>query len=195
MTGDALGRDPRMARIDRIEQAVIESCLDEMPEGTVVVDVPCGNGRMSQHVAQRSGLQLIALDLNAHMLQSMAVRDHPKMLGRRVRADLLYLPLPSKSADLLINMRLLHHLPDRPLRLQVLCELVRVSRDRLITSFWTTHSWRYVRRRIMGKSIRGFPISPPQFATLAEEAGLRIEKLVPTRRLYEEQVVAVCRIA
>ncbi len=194
LAGEALDRDPRMVRIDRIEQDVIQGCLDALPPRAVVVDVPCGNGRMSQCVARREGMQLVALDLNQHMLQSMAVRDQPDMLRRRVQTDVLHLPLPDKCADLVVNMRMMHHLPNRALRLQVLRELVRVSRNHLITSFWTTHSWRYLRRRILGKTIRGFPISPPQFGALAQEAGIRIEQLIPTRRLYEEQVVAVCRI-
>ena len=194
LAGDALDRDPRMSRIDRIEQDVVDRCLAAMPDHAVVVDVPCGNGRMSQCVAQQDLLQLVALDLNQHMLQSMSVRNQAGMLDRRVQADVLHLPLPNKCADLVINMRMMHHLPNRPLRLKVLRELVRVSRDWLITSFWTTHSWRYIRRRLLGKSIRGFPISPYQFMDLVDEAGLKIEQLIPTRRLYEEQVVAVCRV-
>ena len=93
LAGDALDRDPRMIRIDRIEQDVVDRCLSAMPDHAVVVDVPCGNGRMSQCVAQQDLLQLVALDLNQHMLQSMSVRNQAGMLDRRVQADVLHLSL------------------------------------------------------------------------------------------------------
>jgi SAM-dependent methyltransferase len=193
MAGEHLQRDARMRRIDRIERRVVSDVLRRLASGSTVADVPCGNGRMSQIVLEQDGLGLVALDLNPGMLASMSVRGNDRLLQRCACANVLELPLADQSVDMLINMRLLHHIEDRATRLGMLRELARVSRRWLITSFWTTHCWRYVRRRLLGKQIRGFPIAPRDFRELCDEAGLDILRLVPARRLYEEQVVAVCR--
>lgn len=192
MTDASLDTDRRMARIDALERHIVTRVLGRLAPGATVADVPCGNGRMSR-IVHGQACRLIALDLNPAMLASMTVRGDAGLLRRRACADVLRLPLADRSVDLLINMRLLHHIAERPLRLAMLGELARVTRQWLITSFWTTHSWRYLRRRALGKPIRGFPISPRELHALCADSDLEIESLIPARRLYEEQVVAVCK--
>src|SRR5690606_9377486 len=101
--------------------------------------------------------------------------------------------LPDRSVDLVINMRLMHHLSTEALRLAMLSELARVTRDRAVVTFFSTHAWRYVRRRLIGKEIRGFPISPAEFRRLCAQCGLVVEELAPVRPWYEEQCLALCR--
>lgn len=190
---EAIQDDPRMRRLTEFEQNLVRSHIDRLPAGALVADVPCGNGRMSQWVARRPDLRLVALDYGLEMLQSVSRRGIPALLPRRVRADVTMLPLPDKSVDLLINMRLMHHIPDRATQVAMYRQIARATRGTVITSFWTTHAWRYLRRRLLGKPIRGFPVSPDHFRQVCAEAGLIVEKIVPTRRWYEEQCLAICR--
>lgn len=186
--------DPRMSRISQFEQDVVRAQVDALPAGAVVVDVPCGNGRMSQWVARRPELQLVAMDYNVQMLHGMRHREPASMLPRRVQADVLQLPLPDRSVDLVINMRLMHHIADRPTQVAMMRELARVCRGTVVTSFWTTRSWRYVRRRMLGKPIRCFPIPPDAFCGVCEEAGLDVERMLPVRRWIEEQTLVIARV-
>lgn len=193
MADQALAGDRRMQRINRIEQALVQQYINALPAGAVVLDAPCGNGRMSQWVIDRGDLGLVAVDYNQTMLNSMRLHAQQRLLGCRVRADVLALPLADKSVDLAINMRLLHHIPDDATRLGMLGQFARVCRGTIITSYWTTHSWRYLRRRLLGKVVRGFPVSPSRFGALCAQCGLSIERIVPVRRWVEEQCVVICR--
>lgn len=192
MMDDQLAGDRRKLRIDRIQQGLVSEQLSALPAGALVVDVPCGNGRMTQRVT-RPDLKLVAMDYNHSMLQAMAQRGSPRMLACRSVADIMRLPLPDKCADLLINMRLLHHVTDQPMRVAMLREIVRVCRGRVVTSYWTTRCWRYARKRLLGKKLRGVSIAPAVFVDACEQAGLVIEKQVSMRPLWEDEIVVIGR--
>jgi len=193
MTDAKLKSDPRMRRISRLEKELVCQYIEALPSGAVVADVPCGNGRMSQLVIQREDLRLVAIDYNPLMLDAIKSLGNERLSASCMQGDALDLPLEDRSVDLVINMRLLHHVAEQSVRVRMLSEMARVCRGLVITSFWSTHSWRYLRRRILNKSIRGYPISPRTFAAVCTEAGLSIERMVPVRRWYEEQWMAVCR--
>ena len=194
MLAHELEADPRLRHISDIEQQIVREAVDALPPGATVADVPCGNGRMSQWVVRRGDLNLVAMDFNTDMLAGMRHRELPAMLSRRVQADVLHLPLRDKSVDLLINMRLMHHIPDRAVQVSMYRQIARVSRGPVITSFWTTHCWRHIRKRLLGKTIRGFPVSPEHFRGVCREAGLAVERMVSVGPAMEEQTVVICRV-
>ncbi len=184
--------DRRKRRIDRIQQQIVRAELAKLPAGALVTDVPCGNGRMSRLVG--ANLKLAAMDFNVSMLQAIGGRKTATaVLGRRAAADILNLPLPDKCVDLFVNMRLLHHLPDQPTRVAMLREIARVTRGRIVTSYWTTRCWRYFRKRLLGKRLRGVAIRPAQMRDAVRQAGLVIESHIPMRRFYEDEVVVIAR--
>lgn len=187
-----IGEDRRKSRIDALQQGLVAGLIEALPPGAMVLDVPCGNGRMTQLVT-RADLKLAAMDYNLSMLQAMAQRGTGRMLQCRAQADVMRLPLPDKSVDLLIDMRLLHHVPDQETRVAMIREMMRVCRGRIVTSYWTTHCWRYLRKRLLGKRIRGVPISPGRFADACERAGLIVERQTPMRRFIEDEIVVIGR--
>ena len=192
MMDTQLEHDHRKVAIDRVEQAIVHELLDALPAGSVVADVPCGNGRMTQLVT-RPDLRLVALDFNRSMLAAMAGRDLGHNLARRAQANITALPLADQSVDLFINMRLLHHIYDHAMRVQLCRQIARVTRGRCVMSFWTTHCWRYLRKRLLQKKLRGCPIAPRQFVGVCREAGLQVERIIPVRPWYEDENIAICR--
>ncbi len=194
MMDGQLATDRRKRRIDETEGNIVRSLVGMLPAGARIADVPSGNGRLSQ-VVRRDDLDVVAMDFSLSMLTAMANRGDQagSWLGRRVQADVTDLPLPDKSIDLFINMRLMHHIQDEDLQLRMYRQIGRVTRGKIITSFWTTHCWRYVRRRLRGKPLRGYAISPRRFQEICTRAGLTVERIVPTRRWWEEECVAICR--
>lgn len=191
MMQEQLALDRRKARIDRLEQGVVQQLIDALPAGATVADVPSGNGRMTQLV-RRTDLRVVAMDFNRSMLEAISRRDLPGLLPRRAQADITALPLPDQSVDLFINMRLIHHIEDHAVRVRMLKEIARVTRTTIVSSFWTTHCWRHWRKKSLGKQIRGCPIPPGEFRACCAEAGLTVQRLVPVRRWLEDEVLAIC---
>ena len=108
-------------------------------------------------------------------------------------ADVLALPLVDKSVDLFLNVRLMHHINDRQLQVALLHQIARVTRSAVITSFWTTHCWRHIRKRILSKPIKLYPVSPSYFHHVCRDAGLTVQCLIPVHRWYDKLVLAICR--
>lgn len=191
-----LHADPRGKHIVDAENAWVKRYIDTLPANARVVDVPCGNGRMSRIVAGRGDLNLVAIDFNAHMLEAMATQDATSMSPRRarlVRGDVLSLPLEDQSIDLVLNIRLMHHIADRDTQVAMYRELGRVCRGLIVSTFWTTHCWRYLRKRLLGKRIKSYPVSPAHFRSVVTEAGLTLESYQPLRPWYDYQCMAICR--
>jgi len=194
MMDEQLAGDRRKLRIDRIQQQIVADQVSQLASGSTVLDVPSGNGRMTQ-LLNRDDLNVIAMDFDHQMLKAM---DRRRIDGRssfRVRGDVIHLPLPDKSVDLVINMRLMHHIADPAMQVRMYRQMRRVVRGPIVTSFWTTHCWRYVRKRVLGKRIRGHPVTPDHFRSVCRQAGLAIERIIYMRRWYEDECVVICRPA
>lgn len=194
MMDEQLARDPRKARIDRLERELVRRHVADVPVGGRVVDAPAGNGRVTAELL-RDDLEVIALDYDRSMLRAMDRRGftHPRLF--RAQADITALPLADDSVDLFLNFRLMHHIADAALQRRMYGEIARVLRGVLITTFWTTHCLRHVRKRLLGKKVRGHPVSPEHFRGVCADAGLVVVRIVSTRPLYEEECMAVCRPA
>ena len=192
MMDDQLAGDRRKLRIDRIEQQIVADHVSQLSPGGTVLDVPSGNGRMTQLI-DRADLNVVAMDFAHEMLKAMELRKIEGGRGRgRVQGDVILLPLPDKSVDLVVNMRLMHHIADPAMQVRMYRQLARVTRGVVITTFWTTHCWRYLRKRLLGKKVRGHPVSPDHFMSVCRQAGLVVDRIIYTRRWYEDECVAIC---
>ena len=193
MSDKKLAADPRATRIHQIEVELVRRHVQELPAGALVVDVPCGAGRLSVLAHERGDLQVVALDYNTAMLETMRAHGPAGLAERCARADALALPLATNSVDLLVNIRLLHHIPDRETQVRMLRQMARVARGPVLTSFWNSHCWRHVKKRLRGKAVKLYPVSPAHFRSVCAEAGLAVERLAHVRRWRERQTLAVCR--
>src|SRR5690606_482531 len=96
------------------EQRIVESFLDDLPEGSWVLDVPCGTGRFFDAYA-RKGLICRAMDVSADMI-AQATRKVPQpvaMIGGLAQfafrqGDMFdVLPkLPDKKFDAVVAVRI-----------------------------------------------------------------------------------------
>jgi len=120
------------------DPALVTALLAEhLPARTdaLLLDAPCGAGRLSASLA-RFG-RCVGIDISTTMLAE-ARRSGP---GRFLRGDVLRLPFRDSTFDAVVCCRLLHHLDEPEALASVLGELVRVSRDLVIASFWDAGSW------------------------------------------------------
>lgn len=108
--------------------------------GAMVLDAPCGAGRLRPVLARHG--RYVGLDVSMAMLAAARVQaEHGDVW---LRGDLTRLPFEDSVFDAVVCCRLLHHLEPAGLE-PVLAELVRVSRGLVVASFWDAHclpAWR-----------------------------------------------------
>src|SRR5262245_1202732 len=77
-----------------------------------VLDVGCGPGQYLRRLAERPGLQLIAIDLSRGMLADLARAWGAALLPRRAVANVPALPVPAATLGVALALHMLYHAPD-----------------------------------------------------------------------------------
>ena len=98
--------------------------LNKLPDGSIVADVGCGNGK---YLGVNKQLQMIGTDRSFNLIQICAERS--KMQFQTFVADSLRLPLRSNSFDNVISIAVVHHFSNTSLRVQALSEMHRILRQ------------------------------------------------------------------
>lgn len=145
------------------------------------LDVPSGAGRMSAHLPQ----PVVQADRDLRMLEAAGVG------APRVCASGLALPFPDRAFAGVLCMRLMHHIADEKVRLQVLRELCRVTQGPVVLSFFHSASLQHLRRvvgRWLGRHVSGrTALTFRRFHAELDAAGLRLVQAIPLRRYVSEQ--------
>jgi ubiquinone/menaquinone biosynthesis C-methylase UbiE len=152
---------------------------------TTILDLPCGTGRFTDLLDSHCA-QLLQGDLAGAML---AQRQNQRSWA--LQGSLHQLPLADDSVDLAFCFRVLHHFPERELRIQVLRELARVSRKWVLTSYYDAHSLPIWRDRLRGRERSLTPVSHAQFTQEAAQAGLKVVLRGFRQRWFSQQVIAL----
>jgi SAM-dependent methyltransferase len=135
--------------INRREMRMVDDLLDAAARGRrdlLVLDVPCGYGRFGEALSKISRYRL-QFDRSAAMAaraaQGAEERDDNVST---VICDIRSLPLADSSVDLVLCMRLLHHVPSVDDRAALLAELERVSRESVVVSYYGSNPLHRVQR-------------------------------------------------
>jgi SAM-dependent methyltransferase len=126
----------------RAELRVLGRLVPPLGPGSVVLDVPCGNGRLAPFLRALRPRVLLGIDGAA----AMAGRAAPAY-DRALVGDVAAMPVADRSVDLVLCSRLLHHFPDAGDRAALLRELARVSRGLVVFSFYRSATLEGLRRR------------------------------------------------
>ena len=143
--------------VDRLEKRALQRAYALLPAGSVVFELACGTGRMTE-VTSRQGFTTAGLDISFAMLRNAQRRlaGHAGLLGF-VRGQSESLPIRDRSVDAVMTYRFLPHLKAED-RDRVYREIRRVTRRYAVLQFSTTRSvlfWlRRVRDRWKGKPRR-----------------------------------------
>lgn len=187
----------RSERRNREEWALVEALLRTLPEAPrSALDVPCGTGRIAEHLLGR-GLDVRCADLSPAML----AQAEDRLAGRKgylgsCELDLEALPDPApKPADLVVSFRFLHHLPDAQTRARVWASLAALTVGHLIVSFHhpvSLHNLsRLFRRLLTAKRGDRHTSRPAALRAEAAAAGLRVVRFLPLARWRREFWVAL----
>lgn len=146
---DSLGYSERRFRqsrrgryLDGFERRIVTRVLSQLPPGSHVVDVPCGDGRMTDLILSL-GHKVTSIDLVRQGRWANPAEPLPMITG-----SIFEMPLAAGAADLCLTVRLLHWFTmdeiDRALR-----EIHRVAPRALVT-FYNRNSLRILRKRLYG---------------------------------------------
>lgn len=153
--------------------------------GDLVLDVPCGAGRLADLLEHELGATRLGADRSRAMLDGAA--------GPRVQADAAELPFGDRALDGVVVFRFLHHL-DRTAARAVLTEAARVADRYVVVSFFHPISVHGLRRRLThawsGTATTRHALGRRQLTRWLESSGFRPRAWTGERRYLRELWVA-----
>jgi ubiquinone/menaquinone biosynthesis C-methylase UbiE len=161
---------------DRAEMRLIDRAFALIPKTHRVLDVPCGGGRVTIHLAQ-CGYSMTTADLSDSMIE--IAREHVAKEGLTCpveKQDLERLTLPDKAFDSVVCFRLFHHFPSAEIRGRCVCELCRVARQFVVLSYFSPRSATSLKRRITGRESHRYATPLHEVAGYFEACGFRFVK-------------------
>jgi SAM-dependent methyltransferase len=182
----------------RLVHRLLKETLNGKPLG-VVMDLPCGYGRLYP-IVQEFAERVVEGDWSSHLLSLARERQREKTAGRNapvyVRATALSLPFPDGAFDLTLSVRLCHHIREHSERIQYVKEILRVSRQWAVFTYFNRDSLknriREFRRRFNGKRSK-WTLSASEIRALAREQGFEPVCDVPLSRLFSGHHYAMFR--
>jgi ubiquinone/menaquinone biosynthesis C-methylase UbiE len=176
---------PRRQRRNVRKWRSIRRALDQAGDVGSVLDLPCGTGRFTGHLA-RSSLDVVGGDISLQMMREAAVSpevQHPGVLGY-VQGDAEHLPFSDRALDCVVSIRFMFHV-DPVTRRRMLREMGRISRRWLIIDYRHRYSLRWAGWQI--RHALGLLPEVPERVSKAElrsefrDAGLTIRRVIPVR--------------
>src|SRR5712671_2398775 len=132
---------------DRRERALLARYFARIGVCSQVLDLPCGHGRMADLLSARCRT-LLEADWSFSMVR-LNQADHRQAGNRRyLRCSALEIPLPERSVDCAVSLRLSHHLQTQELRERHLRELFRVADRAVIVTWFSPTSLKNVLRAL-----------------------------------------------
>lgn len=132
----------------RAEMRMVDRVFALVPKSHRVLDVPCGGGRVTVHLAQ-TGYAVSSADLSDAMIAIAreTVAQH-KLNCPVEKQDIERLTYADCSFDTVISFRLFHHFPTPEIRQRTVAELCRVARKFVALSYFSPASATSVKRRL-----------------------------------------------
>jgi ubiquinone/menaquinone biosynthesis C-methylase UbiE len=169
-----------------------------LPGGAVILDAPCGTGRLMP-IFIRLGLVPIGGDISGAMLRVARERVAASHAQERFSLmDLIRIPLADESVDAVFSIRFLPHIAPAE-RVLMLQEFGRITRRWVVISLSFSSPLHRMRRRIRALFRRGartvlvgYPADNRAIATQLRQAGLHEVRRLWTVPVLSGQLLLVC---
>lgn len=162
------------------EMRLMDRAFAYIPKSHRVLDMPCGGGRVSLHVAGK-GYTMSLGDLSEPMLA--IARENVAKAGLSCSVewqDIEALTYGDRAFDTIVSFRLFHHFPNHYIRRRAVRELCRVAGQFVIISYFSTKSVTSVRRKLQsalgGKKSSKYSTPLCEVRGYFEEAGFELVK-------------------
>lgn len=186
---------------DGNERRLINSLLRRTLRGTSIelaLDLPCGYGRLLP-IVKNSAHRVVECDWSLHMLKlarAMSNEDAGNTRPAYVRATALSLPFADDAFDLVLSVRLCHHIRERAERHQYVREIARVSGKWAIFTYFDEGSVKNRIREWRNRSTKKrskWTLRSSEVEKIAEEAGFEVLFSVPLSRFFSGHRYVVLR--
>lgn len=157
-----------------IENAIVLHALDLDPAQTVV-DAGCGTGRTLEALLDRAAL-VVGVDHSAASLQIARARVGESKRERLslIESDLRSMPLDDATADRVLCLSVLQHMPTDEFRSQAVRELRRILKPGgvlvALAYRWLGHIRRH-KEGYFGTDLYRYAFTVAEFGALLEDAG------------------------
>jgi len=175
--------------VDRLEKHALNKALKHIDKNSLILDLPCGTGRITEFLLQK-GYFVVGADISEAMI-AIAKEKLQKFSGFKgiFRTDAENLSFLDKSFDYSVSVRLMGHLPP-DIRIKILQEMRRVTKKQIVVTFYITDLFTKISKFIQrkGKKIDQ-PLYPIPMRYLEDEiskAGLKIVKIIPMLKFISE---------
>ena len=175
------------------EQRLLQRLLQFASIGRLdgwALDLPCGYGRL-YYILRDLGASVVEGDWSFHLLDA-ARRFHADKLNSPppagyVRATALSLPFRDRAFRMVLSVRLCHHIREHQERLQYLREVMRVSREWLVFTYFDTESIKNrtheFRRRFNGKRSK-WTLDSQEVKQVSQSAGFEVVRSIWMSRFF-----------
>ncbi len=180
-------------RINNVrEQNLVREVLATIPKSEIEglsLDLPSGYGRLNPLLSEVAP-RIVEGDWSFYLLQE--ARTHLAQLDGKqpvgfVRGTALNLPFKDRAFDLVMSVRLCHHITEHDERMQYVREILRISNKWLVFTYFDTAS---IKNQVHAFKIRFVDKNPKRTLTkaavqgAASMAGFDVVSCVPLSRLF-----------
>lgn len=175
------------------EQRLLRRLLRSASMGKLdglALDLPCGYGRLYS-ILHNLGASVVEGDWSFHLLGAARIfhadeRNLPPPAGY-VRATALCLPFRDRAFELVLSVRLCHHIREHQERIRYLREIMRVSRKWLVFIYFDTASIKNraheFRRRANGKRSK-WTLHAQEVKEVSQSAGFEVMQSIWISRFF-----------
>ena len=175
------------------EKRLLRALLARAGSQERLLDVPCGAGRLSPVMADFAK-KLYEVDYS-HEMVKLSRHNARGYRPLTASASAFQLPFPDGSMDMVVSIRLSHHIPEREARLDHLREIFRTSKRFVLVTFFGEESWknrlRNLHRRLGGKKRAKLTLRRAEVEAVAAERGFQIVKLASISTLFSGHFFAL----
>jgi SAM-dependent methyltransferase len=157
------------------ELSIVEAMLSRQGKCRTILDVPCGGGRLSGPISNKTQV-LIEADISLAQIHLALSQNLGNQRGMMISA--LALPFESEALDGSVCARLSHHLPDPAERELLISELMRVSSRFCIFSFTDRDSIQSFGRKLRGKKLNPCSMSVDEISSIVKVNGGKVDDIM-----------------
>lgn len=178
--------------LDAREKRIIGELLEYLPQGSQILDLACGTGRIAEYLLSK-GYRVCGADISGQMLK--VAKERLSNFGESIefqQADAERLPIEEKRFDSATCIRLMGHVPPET-RVKILKEMKRVTRGPFITAYYLSepvaNAKRKIRKFFNGDKSPWFPITKKKLEEEITLANLKIVEEKPLMRYLSETLI------
>jgi SAM-dependent methyltransferase len=169
----------------RQEWRVIRRHLARVGRSQVILELPCGGGRITPAFADMADF-ILESDIAIGQIRYARATSTLAVPRAWMTASAFHIPLRDAAVDGTICIRLCHHLPTALERERLFHELMRVSKRFVIVTYFDHYSLKNLTRRMRHPFNRKPPkmtMTTSRVAELAREGGWRLVAAPPLNRI------------